>query len=161
MKKLILSGLLFLGFSSLGYGQTDDPGCTKLVEESDIVCSDETDCDFTTGCTSQSFHVDCGGTYQFSAWVACGGTNCGHCASCVSIYTDPPGITPVDVVSTLDDCPGSCNKLTTTTALSPGDYIMYVCLIACTEEDAQACCDENNECKAYGCLQWGASTGCP
>ena len=163
MKKVVLLILLQSLFCTIVNAQTDDPGCNKLVIGSDIECSG-VGCNTLTGCTSYSFHVDCGGTYTLKALVDCGDVNCGHCASCVSIYTNPPGATPVASVNTLDECRrNECARTTTTTSVSPGNYIMYVCLVACTQNDEESCCEElAGKCKAYGCLEWGTSgTGCP
>lgn len=159
MKKLILLVLLQLLICSMVFGQTDDPGCSKLVTGYDDVCSDG--CNTTTGCSTFSFHVYCGGTYYLKAWTACSATNCAHCASCVSIYTDPPGLTPIASVNNLGNCEDlDCDEIVATTALSAGNYIMYVCLVACTDNDEDVCCDPDYGCKAHGCLKWGGPPGC-
>lgn len=165
MKKVLLISLLPLLFCTIVKAQTDDPGCNKLVIGTDIECSGA-GCNTLVGCTSYSFHVDCGNTYKLKALVDCGNVNCGHCASCVSIYTNPPGVTPVASVNTLGTqyCESNvCDRTTTTTSISSGNYIMYVCLVACTQNDEETCCEElAGDCKAYGCLEWGTSgTGCP
>lgn len=165
MKRHVLWVILQLLYCTTVFGQTDDPGCNKLVIGSDRECSAAPNCNSLIGCTSYTFHVDCGGTYKLKAIVDCGENNCGHCASCVSIYTDPPGVAPVATVNTLSVCGNNlCADSTNVTSMTSGNYIMYVCLIPCTdeEEDIDACCEEFIDiCKAYGCLEWGTSgAGC-
>lgn len=151
-------GILF-SFCRPVLAQTDDPGCNKEVILTDQGCG--RNCGTLVGCTSQAFHVDCSYPYQLKAWTVCSGTNCFHCASCVSIYTNPPGLTPVASISTAAICSqGDCEISVSSITLTPGDYIMYVCLVPCTENDQEACCGSESGCKAGGCLKWG-TVPCP
>lgn len=161
MKKYAFTIMLQLLLSTFVFGQSADPGCSKLVTGKDEICSES--CNTLQGCSSYAFHVDCGGTYYLRTWALCSsGANCAHCASCVKIYTNPPGTNPVEEINTLGLCENlDCDEIEATTALSSGNYIMYVCLVACTRNDAEVCCDPQYGCQAYGCLKWGSPAGCP
>lgn len=163
MKKRALIVVLQLLLSTVVFGQSDDPGCNKSVSGFDVGCSLSNDCAVSRDCSSYPFHVDCGGQYKLVASTACTNANCYQCASCVSIFTSPPGPNPVLTVDTRQECLGfACYDSTgTSTAISPGDYIMYVCLIRCRETDQEACCSAGSDCKAFGCLKWGSSGSCP
>jgi len=162
MKRLLILTTHLL-FCALLFAQTDDPGCNKSVTGYDTGCSASNTCALSRECSSFPFHVDCGGVYKLIASTACGASNCFHCASCVSIYTDPPGANPVLAVDTRTECddPTCYDSTGTSTAISPGDYIMYVCMIRCRDTDQEACCSAGSLCKAYGCLKWGSSGSCP
>lgn len=149
MKKHVLLVILHLLFCSIVFGQTDDPGCNTTVQGSSGGCAHATNCVGTDGCTAVYFSVDCGGTYQLRAWTKCGNTNCFYCVSCVSIFTDSPAVTPVATVSTLNVCDNpDCDESTTTTSITAGNYIMYVCKIPCTENDQEVCCSTDSGCAA-------------
>ncbi len=85
MKELVLSGLLLMGLSSLGFGQTDDPGCNVGVSVTDYGCTTgQDDYNFVPGCTSSSeFRVVCNGTIWVRAWTSCASGSCNNCAVCV------------------------------------------------------------------------------
>ncbi len=149
MKSLLLSGLLLVGLCSICLGQTDDPGCNLYASQKDSDCDGESTCATATNCPTVSFKVVCNDTYWIKAWTDCGLTHCAHCASCVSIYTDPPGATPVYFLSTEEECDETeCCQVVTTT-LTAGNYLLKICLVPCNEVDAETCCG------GAPCVAWG------
>lgn len=161
MKNVVLLTLSLLAANLPSYCQ--QVNCAITVQQHESECSVVANCNSTEGCATQPFHLNCSGDYTLVATAACGSTNCGHCAACVNVYTDPPGGIPVASCNTLsiceqNDCESACQV-----NLSSGDYIMYVCLTSCTdaEGDIFACCEEDETCKARGCLRWGIATSCP
>lgn len=159
MRKHVLLVMLQLLFCSIVFAQTDDPGCNLQVTLSDATCNvDQTNCGTTTGCATTTFTVVCTGLYYLKGWTSCTGTNCAHCAVCVSVIKSTGGT--LNSCSTINQCDqGTCCNVCTYT-LTPGSYTMYVCKFPCNEVDEEPCCDEQ-----YGCTAWGTvssnSLSCP
>jgi len=158
MKKLILLAISQLLFCSILFAQTDDPGCSVVVNLTDTGCGEGTSCADATGCTSSGqFHVQCNGTGWIKAWVECSeGVHCDNCAVCVKIVTGGSG-DPVTECGTLGGCDDDSCCTVCTYSFTPGDYIMRVCLLPCPGGNQQACC--SGQCKAYATFSTN-SLGC-
>lgn len=152
MRKQVLLVMLQLLFCSIVFGQTDDPGCYVFTSATDQTCLGTLSCTYAAGYTASSFRVVCNGWYTITAWTEiCEGSNCGHCASCVAIYTST-GTFVGDCTSAVG-CPSDCCKACAL-QLSPGSYQLRVSLRACGQNDIGACCEEHG-CKAFGTLTNG------
>lgn len=148
MKKLILLAISQLLFCSMLFAQTDNPGCYFLSTVSDASCDTDTSCGTATHCTSSQFSVSCSGTIRFKAYTSCSGTNCAHCASCVTITTT--GGLPLLSFDTDGLCTGGGFCALQSLYLGKGNYVMKVCLIPCNAVDTTPCCNEGHSCTAWG-----------
>ena len=147
MKLMFLIGLLLASWAAV-FAQGDVPGCNLYVTAKDDNCSGTTTCAQADRCETVPFRVVCANAYWIKAQTDCGQTHCAHCASCVYIYTDPPGPNYVKFVSTTDVCDDAdCCKFDTWTPAA-GNYLLKVCLIPCNEVDEETCC--SGICTAWG-----------
>ncbi|MBK6765119.1 MAG: hypothetical protein IPG71_02065 [bacterium] len=148
MKKWLLTGLLSLLCFTSAQAQSDDPGCHFGASVSDTNCVARTTCTTATQCPRTQFTVRCAGTIRFKALtVAADGTNCAHCAACVTVTT--LGGAPLLTFDTSAECNTTACCDTSSLSMSAGNYYMYVCLVRCNDVDNKPCCTDGHGFSAW------------
>ncbi len=171
IKVIVMSTLLLLWSSS---NPEIFAQCNWGYSLADQSCNDpevNTPCDNVTiaNCTRGAFSAPCTGTFALAAWVACAGSGCEHCISCVKVYEIlSSGLEiPIASIDSRGSAHGACDNTTTcqqstTVGLTANTrYAIYVCKTSCPTHLDIGCSDQcGANCTAKGCLGIGTAS-CP
>lgn len=160
MKRFPFLSAFFLLSCMFAWAQTDDPGCYFTAYVQDTGCGTSgSNCANPTGCSSQTFHVQCAGVIRFKAGVTCTSGECDDCAVCVRIVEQGGEGQEYHAFSTYGSCSrGACCTMSSEN-LPVGDYILYACLIPCPT--GGSCCTGGSSCEAWAIASSDPISNCP